>query len=172
MLTPSRALVRRPVQTVFVWGNGSLGQLGLGRRSTGRRIPVPVPSILEASETKPKASGVAAAGAAAAAAEELEELETLLARQRGVVDVAAGANHSVCVLGDGTVYSWGHGEYGQHGAAVSVSSSDLVDAFYFYVPRKVPVEADIVKITCGACFTLGLTRDGDVWSWGWNSHGK
>ena len=36
---------------VFVWGNGSLGQLGLGRRVTGRRVPVLLPALSHADVT-------------------------------------------------------------------------------------------------------------------------
>ncbi|ETL24802.1 hypothetical protein L916_21255 [Phytophthora nicotianae] len=36
---------------------------------------------------------------------------------RPAVSVAAGSHHSVAVTDDGKVYTWGHSEYGQHGAA-------------------------------------------------------
>jgi hypothetical protein len=70
---------------VFVWDNGALGQLGLGRKVTGRRVPAPL-------ALPPRDS---------------REEET-----RDVVFVAAGQNHSVCVVrgGGGGLYSWGHGE--------------------------------------------------------------
>uniref|UniRef100_A0A7S2RRK5 BTB domain-containing protein n=1 Tax=Rhizochromulina marina TaxID=1034831 RepID=A0A7S2RRK5_9STRA len=159
-------------EVVFTWGNGALGQLGLGRSVTGRRTPVVVPGILAAAspadnEDKGKSGGLAASAEPAG----LAEFAGFLAKSVSVVDIAAGANHSVCVVSDGSVFTWGHGEYGQHGSASSVSTSDLVDAFHYYVPQKLEVDADFVQVSCGACFTLGLTREGQVWSWGWNSHG-
>ena len=118
---------------------------------------------------------------------------------------------SVCVVrgGGGGVYSWGHGEYGQHGGGAALGASDLVDAFHFYRPRRLasgldheegfPNDDDVdddgddddnddgggegngggrprhrdsfVAAACGACFSLGLTARGRVWSWGWNGHG-
>jgi alpha-tubulin suppressor-like RCC1 family protein len=123
----------------WVWGNGALGQLGLGRRVSGRRVPVPL---------------VVGGGAS-------------------VSFVAAGANHSVCIC-DGAVYSWGHGEYGQHGGNTNLGARDLEDSFHFYLPRRVAFEEPGVRFVaaaCGACFSLGLTDDGRVFSWGWNGHG-
>lgn len=33
------------------------------------------------------------------------------------MSVGAGANHSACVVANGTVFSWGHAEYNQQGVA-------------------------------------------------------
>jgi len=126
---------------VYVWGNGSLGQLGLGRRVTGRRVPVLLPSLSH--------DGLR------------------------IIDIAAGNNHSVAVSDQGEVWTWGHGEYGQHGGQTSVSTSDLVDAFHYYQPRPLVMDpgVKIVNVECGSCFSLGRTESGDVYSWGWNGHG-
>ena len=133
---------------LFVWGNGSLGQLGLGRDITGRRLPTllsPAPWYGEAVTA------------------EFEEEHLPPRRIEFPTFVAAGSNHSVCICdrcivatpgaassmhgavpGDDSmtsvIYSWGHGEYGQHGSVQNVSSSDLVDAFFFYTPRRVPLD--------------------------------
>ena len=104
---------------MYVWGNGSLGQLGLGRRVTGRRVPVLLPALSH--------NGVR------------------------IVDVAAGNNHSVAVSDRGEVWTWGHGEYGQHGGQASVSTNDLVDAFHYYQPRPLLVDpgVKVVQVECG-----------------------
>mmetsp|Transcript_5213 Transcript_5213/g.8839 ORF Transcript_5213/g.8839 Transcript_5213/m.8839 type:complete len:118 (-) Transcript_5213:365-718(-) len=85
---------------VYVWGNGSLGQLGLGRRVTGRRVPVLLPSLSH--------DGLR------------------------IIDIAAGNNHSVAVSDQGEVWTWGHGEYGQHGGQVSGIRSETA---YYFAPR-------------------------------------
>ena len=82
---------------VMVWGNGALGQLGLGRKVTGRRAPAPL--ALPAEELPPRFrsprrgpgdgdSGVAGGGGGSGGA----FLEAA-ADPRDVVFVAAGANH-------------------------------------------------------------------------------
>jgi alpha-tubulin suppressor-like RCC1 family protein len=81
----------------WVFGNGALGQLGLGRKVTGRRTPVHLPiqddHMINADGGGGEDSRVAILN---------------------VIDIAAGANHSVCVCrnenGQGGVFSWGHGE--------------------------------------------------------------
>ena len=68
-----------------------------------------------------------------------------------IVDVAAGNNHSVAVSDRGEVWTWGHGEYGQHGGQASVSTNDLVDAFHYYQPRPLLVDpgVKVVQVECG-----------------------
>ena len=131
---------------VYVWGNGMLGQLGLGRRGTtkGRLLP----TLLM----------------------DLHKYHPL-----GIGDVAAGGNFTAAVTVEGQVYSWGHAEYNQHGTGSS-AATDYIDAFYYYVPRPLTVEAadpddPICKLSCGFNFVIGLTRGGDAYSWGWGSYG-
>ncbi|XP_076465936.1 putative E3 ubiquitin-protein ligase HERC1 isoform X3 [Babylonia areolata] len=74
--------------------------------------------------------------------------------------VACGLNHTVCISTDGsTVWSFGDGDYGKLGLGHTT-------------PKSVPTRIDflrgkqIKKIECGTQFTLALTRDGRVLSWG------
>ncbi|KAL8615069.1 hypothetical protein ACOMHN_013603 [Nucella lapillus] len=74
--------------------------------------------------------------------------------------VSCGLNHTVCVSTDGsTVWSFGDGDYGKLGLGHTT-------------PKSVPTRIDflrgkqIKKIECGTQFTLALTRDGRVLSWG------
>ena len=70
----------------YIWGNGMLGQLGLGIRGTskGRLLPTLISSLQEKFPN-------------------------------GIIDVSAGHNFTVVVTLLGTVYSFGHSEYNQHG---------------------------------------------------------
>lgn len=136
----------------FVWGNGILGQLGLGRRGTtkGRMLPTLVPK--------------------------LHSLFPL-----GIADVAAGANFTAAVTITGDVFSFGHAEYNQHGTG-NQSHYDYVDPYHFFEPRKVDIKApaaakgkqedvQIVSLTCGSVFTLAVDSHGNLFSWGWNESG-
>lgn len=56
----------------------------------------------------------------------------------GIINVAAGGNFTAVVTKDGSVFSFGHSEYNQHGAN-NRSHQDYVDSFYYYEPRKVEI---------------------------------
>mmetsp|Transcript_20577 Transcript_20577/g.27113 ORF Transcript_20577/g.27113 Transcript_20577/m.27113 type:complete len:678 (+) Transcript_20577:889-2922(+) len=125
----------------YSWGSHALGQLGLGRRYTGQGRLVP---------------------------NRLTSLDF-----GDVIDVAAGGNHSVAVMNDNSVYSWGHAEYGQHGNTYSEGHDYLIDSHHYYVPQRIQALQDcgIVQVECGSQYSLGISKDGKLWSWGWNAYG-
>ncbi|TDH72430.1 uncharacterized protein CCR75_003284 [Bremia lactucae] len=93
---------------------------------------------------------------------------------RPAVSVAAGSHHSVAVTDDGKVYTWGHSEYGQHGAGETFN--DLQRNAHFFFPRVQQSLADdphihVVSVCCSSHSTFALVRDGSVMSWGWNAFG-
>lgn len=158
---------------VYVWGNGMLGQLGLGRRgaSKGRLLPTLVSHLQEKFP-------------------------------QGIVDVSAGHMFSSTVTQTGEVYSFGHAEYNQHGTG-GAQGQDYTDRLYFYIPRQVRIEkfqansknlvsktvgndssastsvnaehssqsAHIVAVSCGSNYSVGIDIDGNAYSWGWNESG-
>lgn len=130
---------------VVAWGAGDVGQLGDGG-TEDRLWPVPV----------------CAPGASDCAAEPL----------RGVVAVAAGEDFSLALRADGTVVGWGANDQGQLARAPGA-------------PQPTPVElcasgdggcaaplADVVAVSAGAGFALGLRADGSVVSWGRDTWGQ
>jgi alpha-tubulin suppressor-like RCC1 family protein len=83
----------------------------------------------------------------------------------GVVAVAAGAVHSLALKSDGTVWSWGHNDYGQLGNGTAVPHSTT--------PVQVTGLAGVTAIAAGGGnFSLALTPDGAVWAWGDNGYGQ
>ncbi|MFG2112171.1 Ig-like domain repeat protein [Streptomyces sp. NPDC048718] len=77
--------------------------------------------------------------------------------------VTAGPYHSLVLTTDGRVYGWGYNAYGQLGDGTETNS-------------LVPVQAlvpDGVRFTAlsnrGHYFSLGLTTDGRVYAWGFNT---
>ncbi|KAG7390305.1 hypothetical protein PHYBOEH_007059 [Phytophthora boehmeriae] len=93
---------------------------------------------------------------------------------RPVVSIAAGSHHSVAVSDDGKVYTWGHSEYGQHGAGEMFY--DLQQNAHYFFPRVQQALADdprikVARVCCSSHSTFALTRDGSVMSWGWNAFG-
>lgn len=76
-----------------------------------------------------------------------------------VTDVSCGERMTVCVTGTGAVFSFGSGDDFAlgHGDAHSRLLPTQVEAL-----RGVDME----RVACGLFHTLGLTRSGEVWSWG------
>ncbi|XP_063244096.1 E3 ubiquitin-protein ligase HERC2 isoform X2 [Bacillus rossius redtenbacheri] len=87
----------------------------------------------------------------------------LVASLRGhkVVDVACGSGdaQTLVVTDAGLVFSWGDGDYGKlgRGGSDGTKTPKLVDVLQ---------EVEVVKVYCGAQFSLALTKTGEVYSWG------
>uniref|UniRef100_A0A3Q1F320 Probable E3 ubiquitin-protein ligase HERC6 n=1 Tax=Acanthochromis polyacanthus TaxID=80966 RepID=A0A3Q1F320_9TELE len=84
-----------------------------------------------------------------------------------VVALACGQDHSLALCASGHVFSWGAGEDGQLG----VSPALLCNG---HRPSRVPIPIpmQVVQVACGNSHSLALTKGGDVFSWGLNSHGQ
>jgi len=79
-----------------------------------------------------------------------------------VVAIVAGAQHSLALKRDGTIWSWGQNTYGQLGDGTSTD-------------RNAPVQVSqttglpsAVAVAAGAEYSLALGSDGSVWIWGWD----
>ena len=85
----------------------------------------------------------------------------------GVVDVAAGQNHSVAVDSTGNAWAWGYNQYGQLGTGNTTNSSVAVQ-----MKNSSGNLTNIVAVAAGDNFTLALRNDGTVWAVGTNSNGQ
>eukprot|EP00271_Cylindrocystis_brebissonii_P008505 TRINITY_DN22878_c0_g1_i1.p1 TRINITY_DN22878_c0_g1~~TRINITY_DN22878_c0_g1_i1.p1 ORF type:complete len:446 (+),score=66.57 TRINITY_DN22878_c0_g1_i1:322-1659(+) len=86
--------------------------------------------------------------------------------RRQVILLSAGASHSVALLSDSVVCSWGRGEDGQlgHGDSDERNEPTIISGLD---------HCEITSITCGADHTTAYTRDKNVvWSWGWGDFGR
>jgi alpha-tubulin suppressor-like RCC1 family protein len=95
------------------------------------------------------------------------EVQTASGALANVVDVAAGANHSVALDSSGTVWAWGYNSSGQLGTGNTTNSSVAVKVQTSGGPL-----ANIIAIAAGDNSTLALRNDGTVWAVGSNSNGQ
>ncbi|XP_008284917.1 probable E3 ubiquitin-protein ligase HERC6 [Stegastes partitus] len=94
----------------------------------------------------------------------------ILGRVEGLGDVVAmacGQDHSLALCASGHVFSWGEREDGQLGESPALMCTS-------HRPSRVPIPMpiQIVQVACGNSHSLALTKGGDVFSWGLNSHGQ
>jgi alpha-tubulin suppressor-like RCC1 family protein len=116
------------------WGLGSSGQLGDGQSGAGVESNVPVLVSAPAGWTGKK-----------------------------VISIAAGEEHSLALLDDGTVWGWGRGDLGQLGNGSSADSP---------VPVQAQALSGVTAIDCGQNFSVAVASVGTVWTWGDNLEGQ
>ena len=107
-----------------------------------------------------------------------------------IVGLAAGFDHTVVLLEDGSVWNWGRGVEGQLGVASNVGHSQHspVRARSFHgtsrigfdmtedsdLARRYPAQLfnNIIAISSHKMHNLALRCDGTVWAWGWGWEGQ
>ncbi len=80
------------------------------------------------------------------------------------IAVGPGFDHSLVLLEDGRVVSFGSNEYGQLGYTTPEPTSNT--------PALVPDLASIVQVAAGSDVSFALTSEGQVYAWGENDHGQ
>ena len=125
--------------TVYAWGRNEYGQLGNGVTATNSPIPVAV-----------KTTGTSMDG-------------------KTIMQVAAGATHSLALATDGTIYAWGKNEYGQLGNDSTINSPIPVAVKTTGTPMD---GKKIIQIHAGYEHSLALASDGTVYTWGRNNYGQ
>lgn len=80
------------------------------------------------------------------------------------ITVSAGNVHSLAVKSNGTLWSWGNGQFGQLGNGVFNSATPNV--------TQVGTANDWLEVSAGDRFSLAIKTNGTLWSWGLNSTGQ
>ncbi len=80
-----------------------------------------------------------------------------------VTALSVGGNFALALKSNGTVWAWGHNEYGQLGDGTTVNQTR---------PVRVAGLADVTAISAGPVHALALKSNGTVWSWGSNDFGQ
>lgn len=93
---------------------------------------------------------------------QFQDVPTQVPNLTNVVKVAAGFDHTLALLSDGTVWAWGVNNFGQLGDGTTQ-------------PRQSPVQvtglADVIAIAASWPYSLAMKSDGTVWTWGDGSSG-
>lgn len=118
----------------------------------------------------------------------------------GVAKVAAGANHTVIIKDDGSLWAWGYNWYGQLGDGTTINKNSPVQigtdidwqavaaGYYHTVALKrdgtlwwresnkilfqIGTDTDWQAVAAGESHTVALKTDGSLWAWGSNEFGK
>ena len=93
-------------------------------------------------------------------------LETL---PPGVVEAASGDMHSMVLMSDGTVYTWGNNAVGQLGVGDKDTSSMPQQV---HGPGNVGYLTGITRLAAGYEHSLAVKDDGTLWAWGSNGYGR
>jgi alpha-tubulin suppressor-like RCC1 family protein len=88
-----------------------------------------------------------------------EEVVTITAASA----VATGANHTLSLKADQSVWAWGQNNHGQLGNGTATDAG---------LPARVQGLSSIVQIAGGVDYSLALKADNTVWAWGRNSYGQ
>ena len=81
-----------------------------------------------------------------------------------IISISASGDHCVCLDNDGNVYTFGDNECGQLG----IGDKDLS---HTSIPQKVNLPP-CTQISCGNTFTMCLSENGEVYSFGSNNYGQ
>ncbi|CAB3255423.1 unnamed protein product [Arctia plantaginis] len=163
---------------VYSWGEGEDGKLG-----QGNRITLEMPRLIE-SLSGERVVSIACGSAHSACVTARGHLYTWGLGEYGrlghgddmtqllpkmvealssfrVVQVACGSRdaQTLALTACGKVFSWGDGDFGKLGRGGSDGCA---------VPMNVERlnTLGVIQVECGAQFSLALTRDGEVWTWG------
>src|SRR5438128_1670373 len=77
------------------------------------------------------------------------------------VQLAGGANHSLLLRDDGTLWAWGYNTYGQLGDGSNANRS-----------APVQVLSGVKAVAAGDFHTMAIRTDGTLWAWGRNDEGQ
>jgi len=173
----SHCIAAKDDGTVWVWGNGSSGQLGLGAATTSTLTPVQVPtmsgvisvaaglvhSIALCSDGTVWTWGLNDWGQLGNGGTTDSFVPVHVPGLTQITGVAGGNSHTIALRSDGTVWAWGINGNGELGNPLGIRSE---------VPVPVLGLDQVTAISAGLYFNLALRSNGTVWAWGSNNQGQ
>ena len=77
--------------------------------------------------------------------------------------IAGGAQHTLAIKSDGSLWAWGSNDAGQLGDNTYISKN---------VPVQIGNDLKWIQVGAGSGHSLGLKSDGTIWAWGANESGQ
>jgi alpha-tubulin suppressor-like RCC1 family protein len=78
--------------------------------------------------------------------------------------VDAGANHTLAIRNDGTIWSWGSNNFGKLGYSTATGTNPN--------PYRVGISNNWQSVSAGEWHSSGIKSDGTLWVWGYNAYGQ
>jgi alpha-tubulin suppressor-like RCC1 family protein len=164
--------------TTFAWGKNKDGELSIGG-SKDSYLPIPVKGVKNKNIIHVSSGGQHSAaidnqgrlyicGSYLHGKLGIEDLTTVSVqaftlvpslKDKVVIQVACGDYHTLCLLEDGSVYTWGgtlHKKLGQR-SGKAMNKPGLVQGLS---------EKEVIYVGCGDFHSVALTSDGKVYTWG------
>jgi len=178
--------------TLWGWGNNIHGQLGDGT-TTSRHQPVPIMDNVAAVSAGPRHTmaitadgtlwgwgnnwaGQLGDGTAGGThyVVEFNGFVTWFNTQPvrimdNVTAVSTGANQTMAITTDGTLWGWGLNSNGQLGlgtAGGTLLLQGTQDNVFWVQPDPVEIMTDVVYVNTGSYASFAITSDGTLWGWG------
>ena len=82
-------------------------------------------------------------------------------RYLGLVMMAAGAEHSLALHSDGSLWTWGRNEFGQLGDGTMICRVE-----------PVKIMCSVTYVSTGMHYSFAIREDGSLWAWGRNEFGQ
>lgn len=89
---------------------------------------------------------------------------SILGDKKTFCKITGGQNHTVCIQHNGQVWSWGYNNNGQLGDDSTTSKRTPVS---IHGNKKT-----FCQISTGQNHTIGIEHNGNIWTWGYNTHGQ
>lgn len=139
---------------VYVWGDNTNGQLGLGSDIARQETPTKVPDLTSVTAVAAGYNFCLALrfnGTVVGWGNGLYKTPTEVVGLERVVAISAGQMSCLALTADGRVFQW---EFGKQW------------------PAQVYGMQNVVAISAGGNHNMALTRNGNVWTWGFNERGQ
>ncbi|KAF0712239.1 Aste57867_4888 [Aphanomyces stellatus] len=185
----------------FVWGDGTVGQLGVGafeKSGVTQKFTELGPRCIEAfrqnnidviklSLGTTHSAAVDASGRVyvwgqgekgeLGLGETIKEVHepTLvdLLQEVDIVDISCGVHHTAAIDKEGRMYIWGYGGTSMSDNALGIGPSTGKNSTF---PQLVETFIDegvrLKAVDCGDSHTVALSADGEIWTWGRGDNGR
>ena len=86
--------------------------------------------------------------------------------EHNIIQVAAGAMHTLALTREGNVFSWGCNDDGALGRPNPEEESNAPDLVCFPEKCNGTRPTRMIQVSCGDCHSASVDDKGQVWLWG------